>query len=337
MLRVFIDLARLLDRANAILAEAAQSKNEGDLSEHVKCLERAAVDFSQIKYFIGKGGDSPFVQQAETRMRGIEKALKLALYTFFVRCVDQHLAYFSEDADTQDETENLLWLSQCLRAYSTIDEQAEAESILRNRLVKPFVHGAVAGQPGKGMGMDSQALADMLERIIGFVARVGIPLVDGVCAHLPTSQYNLKTQVFWHEISDAIMTSLPLLFVPGMPDRFHHNYQIVCRFVRDFSDLFKHADSISAAVDFAKDEHFVEFHRKWQLSAYFAIRKTQIIDAIEGKEPATPTRKSLDRVQLGLCTDTAALAVWAIRRCWSADVYLAPLAFRFWQLSIQVV
>ncbi|KAJ1933895.1 hypothetical protein FBU59_005878, partial [Linderina macrospora] len=108
MLRVFIDLARLLDRVDAILAEAMQSKNEGDLAEHVKCLERAAVDFSQIKYFIGKGGESPFVRQAAVRMRGIEKALKLALYAFFVRCVDQHMVDFSDGGDAQGDSENLL-------------------------------------------------------------------------------------------------------------------------------------------------------------------------------------------------------------------------------------
>ncbi|KAI8324458.1 COG2-domain-containing protein [Martensiomyces pterosporus] len=384
MLRLFIDLSRLLDRVSAILKEAKALKEDGETLEYVKCLERAAVDLSQIRYFVGKGGELPFVVQAAKRTAEIEKDLKLALYMFLVRCIDEH-AESSKEGRGSSSSENMVLIAQCLRAYSTIDECAEAESIIRNRLVKPFAYRTFAEQPGKGMGIDPLVFSSMLEKTLEFLARVAAPLATGIEAYLPASSYNLETRVFWREIAETIVATLPLLFVPGMPDRFHKNYLAACKFMREFGGLFDAAGKAALEMggSLAKEESFVEFNRKWQLSAYFSIRKTQITDAIDGTEqqqktgngralsppslsgrPSTPvsvtnramsaspegprnhstspefqiSQEAVDLLleELGMCTRNAALAMWAIRRCWAPDVYLEPLAYRFWQLTVQV-
>ncbi|KAJ1958509.1 hypothetical protein GGI12_004710, partial [Dipsacomyces acuminosporus] len=397
MLRLFIDLSRLLDRAGGILQEARVLKERGESLEYIKCLDRAAVDLGQIRYFVGKGGDYPFVQQSAARMDEIEKDLRQALYLFLVHCIDKHhvLCERSEGGDSDkpedvSNSENMALIAQCLRAYSTIDECAEAESIIRNRLVRPFVYKTFAEQPGKGMGIDPHVFSSMLQQTLEFVLRIGIPLVAGIEAQLLASSYNLESRVFWKEIADTIIGSLPLVFVPGMPDRFHKNYLAACRFTREFSSMFAVGSRglQRGASSLAKEESFIEFNRKWQLSAYFSIRKTQITDAIEGRESpsvngadkgkllspqpqpnrsATPVSASnrasstipddassassrsapagfavdqdtVDSLleELCLCTRNAALAMWGIRRCWDSDVYIEPLAYRFWQLTVQI-
>ncbi|KAJ2228075.1 hypothetical protein GGH97_006441, partial [Coemansia sp. RSA 475] len=57
VLRLFLDLEQLLNRVGVVLKEAEAAK---DL-EHVTCLERAAVDVSQIRYFARKGSEYPYV------------------------------------------------------------------------------------------------------------------------------------------------------------------------------------------------------------------------------------------------------------------------------------
>ncbi|KAJ2607289.1 hypothetical protein GGF44_006494, partial [Coemansia sp. RSA 1694] len=117
-------------------------------------------------------------------------------------------------------------------------------------------------------------------------------------------------------------------------------------FVRQFSALFSGAATARGYLCpdlLASDESYIEFHRKWQLSAYFSIRKKQLTDAIDlankQSEPAVLDQAAVDAVmaELGLSTQLGARAMWAIRRCWAADVYLEPLASRFWQLTIQIV
>ncbi|KAJ2840882.1 hypothetical protein FBU31_000023 [Coemansia sp. 'formosensis'] len=344
MLRLFIDLSQLLDRVNAVLTEAEQqlhaSDNVGALSEHLKGLERAAGEFSQARYFIEKGGTFPFILQAADRMQAQEQRLHAALDAFLVSRIDEFAT--AETLNTENpevDSAHMGLLAQCLRTYTTIGEYERAEALIRERLVRPVVSEAFGGQPGKGMGLDPAVLSSMFQTTLDFIRRVGAPLARGISVHLPACAATLEPHVFWREISATILSALPLLFVPGMPDRFHKNYLAACDFVRQFSALFNTADRYPSLL--ASDESYIEFHRKWQLSAYFSIRKKQLTDAIDSSSQAESVldQAAVDSimVELSLNTQLGTRAIWAIRRCWADDVYLEPLASRFWQLTIQII
>ncbi|KAJ2776180.1 hypothetical protein H4R18_005802 [Coemansia javaensis] len=358
-LRLFIDLSRLLARVDAVLGEAGAAAGRGE--ERAEWLERAAADLAQIRYFVAKGGGHPFARQAADHMRRIEAALLDALGRSLARGLAAHAA-------GADSAAAAALVAQCLRAYSAVDEAGRAEDVVRSELARPLVARALGALGGRGVGMDPGAFAAALQRILADVARVAVPLAAGVEAHFPAGGHALAARVFWREAAAAIMRDLPLLFVPGVPDRFHRNYLAACRFMREFAALFTPAGGPAApaapAELLAAEPSYAEFNRKWQLDAYFTIRKQQIVGAlVEGPGAAaaavppasgsgsTPTgsgstapsspdpNDDVAQVQResGLHTELAARAVWAVGRCWAPAVYLEPLAARFWQLTVQIL
>ncbi|KAJ2452271.1 hypothetical protein EV183_003060 [Coemansia sp. RSA 2336] len=375
MLRLFLDLGQLLERATMILQEA---KGTTEQTDYVKCLERAAVDLSQIRYFAKKGEGLPFVVNAQPRIEQVEQLLLDALEQFLSSCAKRYveLATASKTEET-DMYEVARSIAQSLRAYSAVEETDKAEHILRSSMVQPFAKRIFGSQPGRGMGLDPAKFSDMLQQILQFVKAVGVPLIRDIEVHLSAGSgstgYHLATHVFWREIATSMMDSLPLVFVPGMPARFHKNYQTACGFVSAFGDVFSVADDaskdgVSEYEVLALDPTFIEFHRKWQLPAYFSIQKKLIVGTLEGgnfkdthealsdletgqndaSRPQTTSMPSKqtkpDQPELettkrenGLLTEQAAQALWAVSQCWSRDVYLVPLAASFWQLTVQIL
>ncbi|KAJ2845896.1 hypothetical protein IWW36_004600, partial [Coemansia brasiliensis] len=375
MLRLCLDLGQLLERAAVILQEAEATTEQTD---YVKCLERAAVDLSQIRYFAKKGERLPFVVNAQPRIEQVERSLLDALEQFLSSCAKRYVelatASKAEEADMDEAARNI---AQGLRAYSAVEETGKAELILRSSMVQPFASRVFGSQPGRGMGLDPAKFSDMLQQALQFVKAVGVPLVRDIETHLAAGSgstgYHVATHVFWREIATCMMDCLPLVFVPGMPARFHKNYQTACSFVSAFGDLFSLAadafkDGISEYEVLALDPTFTEFHRKWQLPAYFSIQKKLIVSALDGSNlndvheatrglesssndasrPGTPSISSrlakpdsteLEQIKRenGLLTEQAAQALWAVNRCWSRDVYLVPLAASFWQLTVQIL
>ncbi|KAJ2156911.1 hypothetical protein GGF46_004870 [Coemansia sp. RSA 552] len=330
LLRVFIDLWQLLDRADMVLKESAGG-------EDVKCLERAAVDLAQIRYFGRKAADHPFVKRVRERIDSMEQTLLGGL----ARLLSQYLGRFGEGGPVA--VGDLAVVTQCLRAYSTIEEGERAEAIIRNVLVGPMAQ-EVFRHSSKGMGMEPSVFSNMLQRALVFVERVGVPLVRGVGAQLANNEYQLMARVFWRSIATQVMEQLPLVFVPGMPDRFHENYRAACRFMQDFGRLFA-GEVVDAGLLLAAEPSLAEFNRKWQLSAYFSIRKRQIVNVLDdvtgGSPEATEARLGVPVTELqqecGLLTEPAARLVWTVRRCWASSVYLEPLAAWSWQLHIQLL
>ncbi|KAJ2474789.1 hypothetical protein EV174_005507 [Coemansia sp. RSA 2320] len=336
MVRVFIDLSQMLDRVSTLLdeASAAGEGGSGSEAEYLKCLERAAADFGQVWYFIEKGGDYPFVEQAGKRMRGLEQRLYTALDDFLAGRIDE---FVGSAARGEAGSDAVGLIAQSLCVYGAVDGYERAEEVMRRRMVRPVVGALVASQPGKGMGMDPGAFADMLQCIADFVRRVGAPFAGGIEAHLPSVASTLEARVFWREVAATVLAGLPLLFVPGIPDRFHGNYRAACEFVRTFGGLFSAACKHRDPAVLASEESFVEFNRKWQLSAYFSIRKKQVTDGIEARDGGSEAEIDGVAGASGLCTREAGRALWGMRRIWSRGVYLEPLAARSWQLSLQIV
>ncbi|KAJ1661915.1 hypothetical protein IW140_006330 [Coemansia sp. RSA 1813] len=298
MLRLFIDLSQLLDRVESVLREAEflAAMPEGSL-DYIKCLERAAVDLGQIRYFVSKGSSYPFVQMATDKMRGIERTLHQLLEAFLCDQIDHYLGEQLPDTTAL--------IACCLRTYSTLEENERAEEIMRSQLVKPFMLEILVDKgtqshhsgAGKGMGMDPKTFEAIVNRILEFVGNVAVPLTGAIQNELSSPAYQrLDTRVFWHEISASIMSVLPLVFVPGIPDRFHKNYLTACFLMDEFSRLFEpyafniQTNGTSDGMQTFDSECFAEFSRKWQLSAYFSICKTHIFSILEdrGQQNALP-------------------------------------------------
>ncbi|KAJ2517805.1 hypothetical protein GGI11_000621 [Coemansia sp. RSA 2049] len=293
MLRLFIDLSQLIDRVESILQESQllSTASEGSSLEYIKCLERAAVDLGQIRYFVSKGSDYPFVQMAANKMQTIEETLHRALEVFLCSQIDRYLGGQHMDSGSL--------IACCLRTYSTLEEDGRAEEIMRNQLVRPFMLDLLVDRVSqnqlsgtcKGMGLDPKVFESIVHQILEFVRNVAVPLTNAIHSELLSPIYqHLGTRVFWQEVSASIISALPLVFVPGIPDRFHKNYLAARHLMDEFSRIF----TLAAADTQANGENsgagtktsvldsscFAEFSRKWQLAAYFSICKKHVLSAI---------------------------------------------------------
>ncbi|KAJ2654828.1 hypothetical protein IWW48_005874 [Coemansia sp. RSA 1200] len=293
MLRLFIDLSQLIDRVESILQESQflSTVAEGSSMEYIKCLERAAVDLGQIRYFVSKGSNYPFVQMAANKMQAIEETLHRALEVFLCSQIGRYLGGQHMDSGSL--------IACCLRTYSTLEEDEKAEEIMRNQLVRPFMLDLLVDKVsqnqlsgiGKGMGLDPKVFESIVHQILEFVRNVAVPLTNAIHNELSSPIYqHLDTRVFWQEISASIISALPLVFVPGIPDRFHQNYLTARHLMDEFSRIFtlaaagtqvngenSGADTKTSVLD---SSCFAEFSRKWQLSAYFSICKKHALSVI---------------------------------------------------------
>ncbi|KAH8828049.1 oligomeric golgi complex component, COG2-domain-containing protein [Flagelloscypha sp. PMI_526] len=87
------------------------------------------------------------------------------------------------------------------------------------------------------------------------------------------------------------------------------------------------APSLSAVEALRSHPTYLGFERRWQLPVYFQMRWKEV--------PLTHLTPS--GVSDGFATSQAG-AVWvAVTACWSAEVFIPSLAFRFWRLTLQIL
>ncbi|KAJ1897089.1 hypothetical protein LPJ66_003590 [Kickxella alabastrina] len=306
-LRMLLDIAQLIRRAKGAVQESSE----------VDALERAAADHAQIRYYVAKASGTPglaqhaFLEDARRQSAEIAARLMAALGT----CLELRVRAYAARPSAAEAAP----VAHCLRAFATADAGAEAEALLRARLVRPPLQQIMGAVRAKGLSVGPAEFRALLRQALVCARRRGPPLLGAVAEHAPGTAYGLALRVFWRETAAEIIRALPLVFVPGSPDLFHGNYTAAMAFAAAFARLFG-----------LGPDDLADFARKWQLSAYFSLRRRQIIDAVEGPG-AGPAAAGSDP------PDPAVRAVGALRQCWDAGVVVPPLGSRFWHLSLQVL
>ncbi|KAJ1895198.1 hypothetical protein LPJ66_004733 [Kickxella alabastrina] len=317
-LRMLLDIAQLLRRAKGAMQESSE----------VEALERAAADYAQIRYYVAKASDTPglaqhaFLEDARRQSAEIAARLMAALGT----CLELSARAYAARPSAAEAAP----VAHCLRAFAAADAGAEAEALLRAHLVRPPLQQIMGAVRAKGLSMDPAEFRALLRQALVCARHRGPLLLGAVAEHAPGTTYDLALRVFWQETAAEIIRAVPLVFVPGSPDLFHGNYTAAMAFAAAFARLFG-----------LGPDDLADFARKWQLSAYFSLRRRQIIDAVEeqGERPGAgsaapepgPAAPESD------APDPAVRAVGALRQCWDARVVLPPLGSRFWHLSLQVL
>ncbi|KAJ2725899.1 Conserved oligomeric Golgi complex subunit 2 [Coemansia sp. Benny D115] len=362
-LRLFLDIAQLLDRAELVFREG-EGKGSQSAGARIEVLERICADYAQIRYFVGKAGEPSgyaFLASAIERLHKLEARLTAALRETLEQCAHSlvgDIEWHNIDTSSSSATAAALALSpaahsaavaarqltvQCLRAYTTADKHKEAEALLGELLVQPVVERIFAPEPNKqrrGMGLGPEQFSGMLQRALLFAVRVGLPLARTLEAQTPlgtASALDVGVRVFWRTICAVLLRTLPLVFVPGSPDRFRGNYLVALQFTKAYARAF---DLQSGAHEYGDDEsgggggggegELAEFiSRKWLLPAYFSVRRKQIIDGV---------KDGVDGLVVSeMGSMAAARACWALARCADPQIVLVPLLPRFWQLALQVL
>ncbi|KAF7299420.1 Conserved oligomeric Golgi complex subunit 2-like [Mycena indigotica] len=147
--------------------------------------------------------------------------------------------------------------------------------------------------------------------------------------------FQIMANVVWEELGRSIMDELGLVvFAAGRPNEFKQHYETTQAFIRSLEFLAPSAH----AVETMRAHHvYVAFERRWQLPVYFQMRWKEIVGKMEEGlvNPEVELSSAADKQSF---VSTQAAAVWiAITACWSAEVFISELGYRFWRLTLQLL
>ncbi|KAF9241626.1 oligomeric golgi complex component, COG2-domain-containing protein [Melanogaster broomeanus] len=150
--------------------------------------------------------------------------------------------------------------------------------------------------------------------------------------------FDIMANVIWPAIGQAIMDELGfVVFAAGKPDEFLKRHATTQAFIRALEFI---APSIESVQAMRSHPVFVAFNRRWQLPIYFQLRWKDIVGKLEDCLTAVtlnPDSINSDPGQSAFLTPQAE-NIWAsIGSCWSAEVFIPDLAYRFWRLTLQLL
>ncbi|KAF4598583.1 hypothetical protein EYR38_006987 [Pleurotus pulmonarius] len=343
------------DGEDSAMRPAFASQTEGDRNQgaRAKHLSRVASEYIQLLYHTSKARAEKctFVEEIQWRLDRIQSTLSSDLDHFFTATVTSILM-----AD----------LAECLRAYDMLGLWQDAEEILQKQVVRGFVRktifpGALVAPPSPIVphtpfqGASSTAFPrSPLTPYTAFSPRqppsfLGQTSVGTLTSHAhllddaddPLARlynqilrFRIFSDVIWAELGSAIMDELGgVVFASGKPNEFKKHYDTTQIFIRSLEML---APSLRSVELMRSHPVFISFQQRWQLPVYFQMRWKDIVGKLEA---------SLSTIRIERSTDTStpfvmsqATAAWsAVSLCWSSDVYIPELSFRFWRLTLQII
>uniref|UniRef100_A0A2K5CQ70 Conserved oligomeric Golgi complex subunit 2 n=1 Tax=Aotus nancymaae TaxID=37293 RepID=A0A2K5CQ70_AOTNA len=253
-------------------------------------LERIATEFNQLQFHAVQSKGMPLLDTVRPRIAGITAMLQQSLEGLLLEGLQ------TSDVDI---------IRHCLRTYATIDKTRDAEALVGQVLVKPYID------------------------------EVCEPPLTNVHEHLSYSNtvpgYDFLVNSVWPQIVRGLEEKLPSLFNPGNPDAFHEKYTISMDFVRRFE---RQCGSQASVKRLRAHPAYHSFNNKWNLPVYFQIRFREIAGSLE----AALTDVLEDAPAESPYCLLASHRTWSsLRRCWSDEMFLPLLVHRLWRLTLQIL
>ncbi|XP_014065769.1 conserved oligomeric Golgi complex subunit 2 isoform X2 [Salmo salar] len=272
-------------------------------------LERIATEFNQLQFHAVQSKGMPLLDKV--RPQSLEGLLIQGL-----------------------QTSNVDIVRHCLRTYATIDKTRDAEALVGQVLVKPYMDMVIVEQFVKSTPNGLQIMYTKLLQFVPHHCRL-LREVTGMVISSEKADivpgYDFLVNSVWPEIIKGIEERIASLFNAGNPDTFYDRYTISIDFVRKFE---RQCGSQASVRRLRAHASYQSFHNKWNLPVYFQLRYKEIAACLEnaiadGLE-AAPAGSSYHLL--------VSQVLWnSLVRCWADKVYLPPLSHRFWKLTLQLI
>uniref|UniRef100_A0A8C3AQH2 Conserved oligomeric Golgi complex subunit 2 n=1 Tax=Cyclopterus lumpus TaxID=8103 RepID=A0A8C3AQH2_CYCLU len=286
------------------------------LAGHI--LERIATEFNQLQFHAVQSKGMPLLDKVRPRIAGITSMLQQSLEGVLIQGL---------------QTSNVVMVRHCLRTYATIDKTRDAEALVGQVLVKPYMDQVVVEEVVKS---SPNGLQLMYSRLLDFVphhCRLLREVTGGAISSDKADVvpgYDFLVNSVWPEMIKGIEERLAYLFNPGNPDIFYERYSASMEFVRRFE---RQCSSQASVKRLRVHPSYTSFNNKWNLPVYFQLRYKEIAGSLENA-----ISDGLEAAPAGSVYNLQVSEVlWScLMRCWSDKVYLSPLAHRFWKLTLQL-
>ncbi|XP_071962794.1 conserved oligomeric Golgi complex subunit 2-like isoform X2 [Antedon mediterranea] len=293
--------------------------DDGEIELTGQQIERVASEFNQLQYYVTQSKGLPLVEKIRPRIAAITVTLQHSLERMFKESL---------------QTNNVDMLRQCLRTYATIDKMRDAEALFRKVSVAPYMAEVISE---RFIQMNPQGLKGMFNKVMefipmhcGLIREVTSPLFSSGSEKV-VGGYNFMVNAVWPEIVSSLESRVASIFASGNPDTFHQKYLISMEFVDKFE---RECGSQSSVKRLRAHPSYNTFMSKWSLPVYFQIRFQEIAGSVE-TALMNPFNTATGNNGFKLSVfDT----IWnALQMCWKDQVYITPLAHRFWKLTLQII
>ena len=339
---------------------SAKTSRASDLRERCRLLERVAGEANRSRFFqkIGDEKNLAFVKGLRSRVEKSEERLADAV------AKATSLACAARDAVS---------VARCLSAYVALGRVSEAERAIREARVAPAVAEALrtsnvatvsateteSGGASNGASTDATAASHfgaLLKKCVAAALRsVDVELAvtcpdwglgkDEASSGVTTSAANLDARVcvlgasVLAEIDDQISSLAPSAYTPGAPETFFENHLAACAAI---DVLEKNLPPTKAALALFRDSEPVRvFFKRWNVAAYFALRRREIVARLEADlEEDRLTRAVGAPGSAGAAFATAAAAgtYEALEKCFDTErVFLPRATDKFVKLAAQIL
>ncbi|XP_055281853.1 conserved oligomeric Golgi complex subunit 2 isoform X4 [Moschus berezovskii] len=282
-------------------------------------LERIATEFNQLQFHAVQSKGLPLLDKIRPRIAGITAMLQQSLEGLLLEGL---------------QTSSVDIIRHCLRTYATIDKTRDAEVLVGQVLVKPYVDEVILEQIVDSHLSDLQLMYDKLLEFVPHHCRLLREVTGGAISSEKGNTvpgYDFLVNSVWPEIVRGLEEKLPSLFNPGNPDAFHQKYTISMDFVRTFE---RQCGSQASVKRLRAHPAYHSFNNKWNLPVYFQIRFREIAGSLE----AALTDVLEDAPAGSSYRLLASHRTWSsLQRCWSDKMFLPLLAHRLWRLTLQIL
>ncbi|XP_063163280.1 conserved oligomeric Golgi complex subunit 2 [Candoia aspera] len=282
-------------------------------------LERIATEFNQLQFHAVQSKGMPLLDKLKPRIVGITATLQQSLEGLLLEGL---------------QTSNIDIVRHCLRTYATIDKTRDAEALVGEVLVKPYIDDVIIEQYVQSHPNGLQTMYSKLLEFVPLHCRLLREVTGGGISSARGNTvpgYDFLVNSVWPEIVRGLEIKLPSLFNPGNPDLFHEKYNISMDFVRKFE---RQCGSQASVKRLRLHPSYQSFNDKWNLPVYFQIRFREIAGALEAA-----LSDGLEEAPAGssYCLLATHMTWASLQKCWSAQIFLPLLTDRLWKLSLQIL
>lgn len=282
-------------------------------------LERIATEFNQLQFHAVQSKGMPLLDKVRPRIAGITAMLQQSLEGLLLEGL---------------QTSNVDIIRHCLRTYATIDKTRDAEALVGQVLVKPYVDEVIVEQFVESHPSGLQLMYNKLLEFVPHHCRLLREVTGGAVSSEKGTivpGYDFLVNSVWPEIVRGLEEKLPSLFNPGDPDAFHEKYTVSMDFVQRFE---RQCGSQASVKRLRAHPAYHSFSNKWNLPVYFQIRFREVAGSLE----ASLTDGLEDAPDGSPYCLLASHRTWSsLEKCWSDEMFLPLLAHRLWRLTLQIL
>ncbi|XP_075388067.1 conserved oligomeric Golgi complex subunit 2 [Tenrec ecaudatus] len=318
-----IQVIRSVEKIEKILS--AQSSKETSALEvnspllTGQILERIATEFNQLQFHAVQSKGMPLLDKVRPRIAGITAMLQQSLEGLLLEGL---------------QTSNVDIVRHCLRTYATIDKTRDAEALVGQVLVKPYIDEVIVEEfvqsHPNGLQIMYYKLLDFIPHHCCLLREVTEGAISSENGNTVPG-YDFLVNSVWPEIVKGLEEKLPSLFNPGDPGAFHEKYTVSMDFVRRFE---VQCGSQATVKRLRAHPAYHSFHNKWNLPVYFQIRFREIAGTLEAALTDVLEDAPAGSSYCLLASDRT----WnSLRKCWSDEMFLPLLVHRLWKLTLQIL